>query len=227
LAADRAAVFIEMKLAIFDLDNTLLSGDSDYEWGEFLARKGIVDKETYSRTNAVHMADYRSGKLNINDFLAFQLEPLKDNPRYFMEEIRRHFCKDIIKPMISGNARALVRRHRERGHVLMIITATNRFITAPIAVEFGIEQLIATEVEEVDGEFTGRTFGTPSFGEGKIHRLHNWLAERNEKLSDSWFYSDSHNDLPLLQLVNHPVALNPDDILRKEAQLRKWKIIDW
>ena len=220
-------VSIDMNLAIFDLDNALLSGDSDHAWGEFLVEKGVVDKNFHSRTNAAHLADYNAGKLDIDKFLTFQLEPLKNNPRRILEEIRSHFLAVIIKPMISNEARTLVRKHREQGHTLMIITATNRFITAPIADEFGIDLLIATEVEEIDGQFTGRTFDTPSFGEGKVSRLNNWLVERNETLSSSWFYSDSHNDLPLLEVVDHPVALNPDDTLREEAQLRKWKIIDW
>jgi HAD superfamily hydrolase (TIGR01490 family) len=216
-----------MNLAIFDLDNTLLRGDSDYAWGEFLVEQGIVDKNYHSRTNAVHLADYNAGKLDIDKFLSFQLKPLKNNPRHILEEIRSRFLEVIIKPMISDKARALVRRHREQGHTLMIITSTNRFITAPIADEFGIKILIATEVEEINGQFTGRTFDTPSFGEGKVRRLNNWLVERSEFLSSSWFYSDSHNDLPLLKVVDHPVAVNPDDTLREEAQLRNWKIVDW
>jgi HAD superfamily hydrolase (TIGR01490 family) len=216
-----------MNLAIFDLDNTLLSGDSDYAWGEFLVEQGIVDKNYHSRTNAAHLADYNAGKLDIDKFLSFQLEPLKNNPRRILEEIRGQFLEVIIKPMINERARALVRRHREQGHTLMIITATNRFITAPIADEFGIGILIATEVEEIDGQFTGRTFDTPSFGEGKVRRLNKWLVERSVALTSSWFYSDSHNDLPLLEVVDHPVAINPDDALREEARLRKWKTVDW
>lgn len=216
-----------MNLAIFDLDNTLLSGDSDYAWGEFLVEQGIVDKNYHSRTNAMHLADYNAGKLDIDKFLSFQLEPLKNNPRRILEEIRGQFLEVIIKPMISNEARTLVRRHREQGHTLMIITSTNRFITAPIADEFGIGILIATEVEEIDGQFTGRTFDIPSFGEGKVRRLNNWLVERSVVLTSSWFYSDSHNDLPLLEVVDHPVAVNPDDTLREEARLRKWKTVDW
>jgi HAD superfamily hydrolase (TIGR01490 family) len=216
-----------MNLAIFDLDNTLLSGDSDYAWGEFLVEQGIVDKNFHSRTNAMHLADYNAGKLDIDKFLSFQLEPLKNNPRRILEEIRGQFLEVVIKPMINEQARTLVRRHREQGHTLMIITATNRFITAPIADEFGIGILIATEVEEIDGQFTGRTFDIPSFGEGKVRRLNNWLVERSVVLTSSWFYSDSHNDLPLLEVVDHPVAVNPDDTLREEARLRKWKTVDW
>lgn len=216
-----------MTLALFDLDHTLLSGDSDYAWGEFLVEKGIVDREYHSRTNAEHLADYEAGKLDIFAFIEFQLAPLKNNSRRLMEQIRGRFVREVIRPMITDNARDLVRKHREHGHTLMIITSTNRFITGPIATEFGIDLLIATEVEEVDGCFTGRTVGAPSFGEGKVQRLNDWLAGTSENLSGSWFYSDSHNDLPLLRLVEHPVALNPDPRLRQEAQRKHWRIIEW
>ena len=144
-----------------------------------------------------------------------------------MEQIREEFLDDIIEPMITKHASSLVRRHREQGHTLMIITATNRFITRPIADRFGIDLLIATEVEEIDGRFTGRTFGTPSFGEGKVHRLIEWLDNSTESLDNSWFYSDSHNDLPLMRLVDNPVALKPDEKLRQTAQLNQWKIMEW
>lgn len=216
-----------MTLAIFDLDNSLLSGDSDHSWGEFLVKKGIVDEEHHSRTNAAHFADYNAGNLNFEEFIAFQLASLKENPRDLMESIREEFLREIIQPMISDNARALVSQHQKRGHTLMIITATNRFITRPIADKFGIDLLIATDVEEIDGRFTGRTIGIPCFAEGKVHRLNDWLVGKTENLLDSWFYSDSHNDLPLLRLVDNPVALNPDDKLRQEAELKRWRIIDW
>jgi len=216
-----------MTLAIFDLDNSLLDGDSDHAWGEYLVTKRIVDQEYYSRTNARHFADYNAGKLDFDEFITFQLTPLKDNPRDVMEQIREEFLDDIIEPMITKHACSLVRRHREQGHTLMIITATNRFITRPIADRFGIDLLIATEVEEIDGRFTGRTFGTPSFGEGKVHRLIEWLDNSTESLDNSWFYSDSHNDLPLMRLVDNPVALKPDDKLRQAAQLNQWKIMEW
>ena len=216
-----------MTLAIFDLDHTLLSGDSDYAWGEFLVEQGIVDGDYHSRWNAKYLADYNAGKLDFNEFIAFQLEPLKKHPKHLMECMRAAFVNKIIRPMITDKARDLVDIHRKQGHTLMIITSTNRFITRPIADEFGIELLIATEVEEIDGCFTGRTFDTPSFGEGKVTRLRAWLHKENESLADSWFYSDSHNDLPLLRLVENPVALNPDPILKKEAQIQKWTIIEW
>ena len=216
-----------MTLAIFDLDNSLLNGDSDHSWGEYLVKKGVVDAAYHSRKNAEHFADYNAGRLDVAKFIAFQLTPLRENPRDVMESIRYDFVNEIIQPMICEEARTLVRQHRNLGHTLMIITATNRFITRPIADEFDIDLLIATEVEEVDGEFTGRTFGTPSFGEGKVHRLQEWLAGATESLRGSWFYSDSHNDLPLLRLVDNPVALKPDSILREEAISKCWKIIDW
>ena len=216
-----------MTLAIFDLDHTLLSGDSDYAWGEFLVEQGIVDRDYHSQWNAKYLADYKAGDLDFREFIAFQLEPLKNNPKHLMERIRSIFVRHVIHPMITDNARDLVNRHRKQGHILMIITSTNRFITRPIADEFGIELLIATEVEEINGRFTGRTFDTPSFGEGKVIRLKAWLDEENETLEASWFYSDSHNDLPLLRLVDNPVALNPDPILKKEAEIQKWTIIEW
>ena len=216
-----------MTLAIFDLDHTLLSGDSDYAWGEFLAEQGVVNRDYHSHRNAKYLADYNAGKLDFNEFIAFQLEPLKNKSTQAMEGIRTTFVKEIILPMITDKARDLVDRHRRQGHILMIITSTNRFITRPIADEFGIELLIATEVEEVDGCFTGRTFDTPSFGEGKVSRLKAWLREENESLAGSWFYSDSHNDLPLLRLVENPVAVNPDPILKKEARLQNWTILEW
>lgn len=216
-----------MTLAIFDLDNTLLSGDSDYAWGEFLVTKNVVDAEYHMRTNAKHLADYRAGKLDVQSFIEFQLEPLRINPRRLMEEIRSEFLTEIIIPMITDNARQLVAEHRSHGHTLMIITATNSFITGPIAETLGIDTLIATEVEEINGNFTGRSVGTPSFGPGKVTRLNSWLERGNESLHGSWFYSDSHNDLPLLRIVDNPVALNPDSILRREAVRSNWRIIEW
>lgn len=216
-----------MTLAIFDLDNTLLRGDSDYAWGEFLIKEGLVDRQYHAQENAKHFKDYKAGKLNIDDFIAFQLEPLKNNPRELLEATRALFMQEVIYPMITDRARSLIQIHRQQGHTLMIITATNRFITQPIAEEFGIELLIATEVEEINGRFTGKTFDIPSFREGKVSRLNDWLSKSKESLENSWFYSDSHNDLPLLNLVDNPVALNPDPVLKKEAERRQWQIIEW
>lgn len=216
-----------MTLAIFDLDNSLLNGDSDYAWGEFLVEQGLVDRDYHSQMNAKHLADYNAGQLDFRAFIEFQLQPLSIHSREVMERARSRFMNDVIKPMICDDAVDLVRKHRKQGHTLMIITATNRFITAPIAAEFGIELLIATEVEETDGRFSGRFVGVPSYAEGKVSRLKSWLKTSNESLSGSWFYSDSHNDLPLLRLVDNPVALKPDPILRSEAQRLGWRIIDW
>lgn len=216
-----------MTLAIFDLDNTLLSGDSDHAWGEFLIEQGLVDAHYHAQKNTEHYEDYKAGKLDIHEFIAFQLEPLKNNPREILEHTRAKFLQKVIQPMITDKALKLVQSHRQQGHTLMIITATNRFITQPIAEEFGIELLIATEVEEIAGRFTGRTFDVPSFSEGKVTRLKDWLGGSQESLRNSWFYSDSHNDLPLLYLVDNPVALNPDPVLREEARRRQWKIIEW
>lgn len=216
-----------MTLAIFDLDNTLLLGDSDYAWGQYLVSRGIVDAEHHSRTNAKHLADYNAGLLNVDDFLQFQLEPLKKNPRPLLETIRAEFLQDVISPMITDNAIDLVKSHRAMGHTVMIITATNRFITEPIAKEFEVDILIATEVEEIDGRFTGRSFDVPSFAEGKVTRLRNWMIGTSETLNGSWFYSDSHNDLPLLRLVDNPVALNPDSVLKEYAIDNRWPIIEW
>lgn len=214
-----------MTLAIFDLDNTLLRGDSDHAWGEFLVSKDVVDGETYRIANDRYYAQYVAGTLDIYEFLAFSLQPLARHDRATLDAWHREFMETRIRPMIAPAARALVEDHRARGHTLVIITATNRFVTAPIAAEFGIAHLIATEPEEHDGRFTGHVAGVPSYRDGKVKRLKTWMAANGETLADSWFYSDSHNDLPLLGLVDHPVAVNPDAQLRTEAQARGWRIL--
>ncbi len=216
-----------LSLAIFDLDNTLLRGDSDYEWGEFLIAQGAVDREYHGRRNAHYYEQYKAGTLDIYEFLAFQLRPLSLFPRRTLEDWRAQFLATKVLPqMITPAARALVERHRAAGDTLLIITATNSFITRPIAAEFGIAHLIATEPEEVDGRFTGRVAGVPSYREGKVTRLHAWLAEHRASMAGSWFYSDSHNDLPLLGEVDHPVAANPDDILAAHARAHGWAIVE-
>jgi HAD superfamily hydrolase (TIGR01490 family) len=216
-----------VSLAIFDLDNTLLRGDSDHAWGEFLVEQGAVDAERFATENNRYYAAYLAGTLDIYEFLEkHQLRPLAENSRATLDRWRDEFMRTRIAPLITPAARALVDSHRRRGDTLLIITATNRFITAPIAEEFGIPHLIATEPEEVNGEFTGRVAGVPSYREGKVTRLTDWIHDRTEKLDDSWFYSDSHNDLPLLNLVTHPVAVNPDPTLAEYANTRGWKCIE-
>ncbi len=214
-----------MTLAIFDLDNTLLRGDSDHAWGEFLVSKDVVDGETYRTANDRYYAQYVAGTLDIHEFLAFSLQPLARHDRATLDTWHREFMEARVRPMITPAAHALVEDHRARGHTLVIITATNRFVTAPIATEFGIPHLIATEPEERDGRYTGRVAGIPSYRDGKVTRLQTWLAANGETLAGSWFYSDSHNDLPLLNLVDHPVAVNPDAQLRAEAQRRGWRVL--
>lgn len=214
-----------MTLAIFDLDHTLLAGDSDHAWGQFLIDKEVVDAVSYREANERFYAQYRAGTLDIFRFLEFALKPLTRHDRAQLDAWHREFLSTRIQPMITPAARALVEQHRRQGHTLMIITATNRFVTGPIAREFGIEHLLATDPEETDGRFTGRVAGIPCYREGKVARLRAWLEQRHESLTGSWFYSDSHNDLPLLELVDHPVAVNPDDVLRREAGVRHWPVM--
>lgn len=217
-----------MKLALFDLDNTLLAGDSDFEWAQFLIAKGVLDREVHEAKNREFYEHYKAGTLDIHAFLDFQLKPLARHSRAELEAWHREYLATRILPMITGKARALVRQHQQTADKLAIITATNRFVTGPIAREFGVEHLIATEVEEIDGQYTGRGAGIPCFKEHKITRLEMWLAELGllwEDVTESWFYSDSLNDLPLLCKVTHPVAVDPDDTLEAHAKLNGWPII--
>jgi len=214
------------RLVLFDLDNTLLAGDSDFEWAQFLIEQGVVDREVYEAHNLNFLREYQAGTLDIHSFLDFQLKPLSRHPRTQLADWHREFMKQKIRPLIRSTARALVERHR--GDLRVVITATNSFVTEPIAREFGIAELIATDPEEQDGEFTGKVRGTPCFREGKVTRLEAWLAQRGGALADyseSWFYSDSHNDLPLLERVSHPVAVDPDAALRARAERGGWPII--
>ena len=216
-----------MSLAIFDLDNTLLRGDSDHAWGEFLVEQGVVDRERFTSENNRYYAAYLAGTLDIYEFLEqHQLRPLAEHDRTTLERWRTEFLRTKITPLISPAARALVEQHRARGDTLLIITATNSFITTPIAAAFGISHLIATEPEELNGQFTGKVAGVPSYREGKVERLSEWLLDRRESLDGSWFYSDSHNDLPLLNLVEHPVAVNADETLADYARTRGWTMIE-
>lgn len=217
-----------MKLCLFDLDNTLLTGDSDYAWAQFLIEQGVLDGAVYEEANDAFYAAYKAGTLNIHEFLAFQLRPLSQYPRTQLDAWHAQFMETKIRPMMSDAARKLVEDHRNGGHLCAIITATNSFVTTPIARELNIPHLIATEPEIVGGAFTGRTQGIPSFREGKITRLDAWLKDYGTPLSafeKSWFYSDSLNDLPLLERVTDPVAVDPDDTLRRIAGERGWPII--
>jgi len=211
-----------VSLAIFDLDNTLLAGDSDYLWGQFLCERGIVDAQVYEGENERFYKEYLSGSLDIYAFLAFQLRPLAQYDMATLHDWHAQFMAEKIRPIILPQARALLQKHRAQGDTLLIITATNRFITAPIAAEFGVEQLLATDLELCDGRYTGRVSGTPCFREGKVVRLREWLEQQAISLKGSWFYSDSHNDLPLLQLIDHPVAVDADAILAAHAERHGW-----
>ena len=215
-----------MELAIFDLDNTLIAGDSDYLWGRFLAREGVVDPDRYERENQRFYDQYRAGTLDIFEFLRFSLEPLARLPRATLEALRERFLREAIEPILLPRAQALVESHRAAGRLPVVITATNRFVTEPIVRRYGIDVLLATEpaVDEA-GRFTGEVAGTPCFQEGKVARLEAWLAEKGLDLAGSWFYSDSHNDLPLLERVENPVAVDPDTRLRALAEDRGWPVI--
>lgn len=214
-----------MTLAIFDLDNTLLGGDSDYLWGEYLIEQGIVDKTSYRRENDRFYEEYKAGTLDIFEFLEFSLAPLARYDMDTLNRLRQEYMTEKIHTILLPAAEALLERHRQLHHTLLIITATNRFVTEPIAERLGVEHLLATEPEITNHRFTGRVAGTPCFREGKVTRLRLWLSQQGENLQDSWFYSDSHNDLPLLELVSHPVAVDPDDTLTWHAQQRNWPII--
>ena len=221
------------QLALFDLDHTLLPCDSDYEWGQFLARIGVVDREHYETQNERFYQDYKDGKLNIHEFLRFALKPLSEHSREQLKEWHDAFMKEVINGQLRQQAIDLVKRHQDAGDLCCVITATNSFVTRPIVESFGIEHLIATEPATTANHplagFTGEVQGIPNFREGKITNLYDWLAGRKlalDTLPRSYFYSDSMNDLPLLEKVTHPIATNPDDRLRKEAQKRNWPILE-
>lgn len=215
-----------MNLALFDLDNTLLAGDSDFEWAQFLIEQGVLDREVYEAQNQVFFDQYKAGTLDIHEFLDFQLKPLSRHSRVVLDQWHAQYMIKKIYPMLRASARALVKKHMWDTRV--VVTATNSFVTAPIARLFEIEHLIATEPEQRDGQFTGGVAGIPCFKDGKPQRLEAWLAARGETLASydkSYFYSDSHNDLPLLKRVTNPVAVDPDDTLRAHAEAQGWPVI--
>ncbi len=214
-----------MALAIFDLDNTLLAGDSDYLWGEFLIEQGRVDGEEYRMRNEAFYQDYREGRLDIMAFLAFALKPLAENSMANLLVWRDRFMQEKIEPIMLPKAFDLIEQHRAQGDILMVITATNRFVTEPIVSAYGIEHLLATEAELQNDRFTGRVQGIPCFQHGKVQRLNAWLVEQQETLEGSWFYSDSANDIPLLSEVSHPVAVDPDANLKRHAVNADWPLL--
>lgn len=214
-----------MRLAIFDLDNTLLAGDSDHLWGEYLCQRGILDSTSYQARNDAFYDDYLAGQLDIIAYQNFSQEILGRTNMAQLDQWHAEFMRDCIEPIILKKGEALLDKHRNDGDTLMIITATNRFITAPIAKRLGVDHLIATECGMKDGSYTGQVSGQPSYQEGKVRRLHSWLTANNQSLVGSYFYSDSHNDLPLLEQVSYPVAVDPDDTLRAIAQDRGWTVL--
>ena len=214
-----------MRLALFDLDNTLLGGDSDHAWGDWLCERGILDGATYKARNDAFYQDYLAGRLNITDYLNFTLDIFGRTEMAQLDAWHREFMAECIEPIILPKGLALLDRHRAAGDKLVIITATNRFVTAPIAARLGVDTLLATECEMVDGRYTGRTTDVPCFKEGKVTRLNRWMQENGFTLERSTFYSDSMNDLPLLEQVSYPVAVDPDPKLMAEAEDRNWPIM--
>lgn len=214
-----------MALALFDLDNTLIGGDSDHGWGEFLVNHQIVDSAYYRRMNDEFYRDYLNGALDMNRYLAFALQPLAKLSPVELTRLHAQFMEEVIAPMWLPKAELLLQKHREHGDLVMVITSTNRFVVEPICRKLGVTELIATELEQRNGYFTGRVSGVPSYKEGKVVRLKAWLTETGNNLTGSCFYSDSINDLPLLQIVDRPVAVDPCDALRRIAEERGWEII--
>ena len=214
-----------MTLAIFDLDNTLLGGDSDYLWGRFLVEKGIVDGRWYDRENLRFYNEYKAGTLDIHEFLRFSLRPLSEHDMATLSEWHRQFMKEKIEPIMLPKAAALLEKHRAQGDYLLIITATNRFVTEPIAQALGVDELIATDPEIIGGRYSGGVNGVPCFQQGKVTRLEQWLKRSGHHLAGSYFYSDSRNDIPLLEMVENPVAVDPDETLEDHARLKGWPVI--
>jgi HAD superfamily hydrolase (TIGR01490 family) len=217
-----------LDLVLFDLDNTLLDGDSDFAWAQFLISRGVLDREVQEARNVAFYEQYKAGTLDIFEFLNFQLAPLARHPRAQLDAWHREFMATAIAPMITPKARALANEHRERGALVAVVTATNSFVTGPIVREFGIEHLVATIPAQENGAFTGKPRGMPAFKAGKIERVESWLESLGlypGSFSRTWFYSDSHNDLPLMSRVSDPVAVDPDETLRSHALARGWPVI--
>lgn len=216
------------QLALFDLDHTLLPIDSDYEWSRFLIRTGVLDGESYEAENDRFMRAYEAGTLDIQEFLRFALAPLAAHPRTLLDDWHARFMREVILPQVTDQARSLVEQHLREGALVALVTATNEFVTAPIARTFGIPHLVATRLETVAGRYTGRPEGTPSFREGKLIRTREWLHSLGHQFADferSFYYGDSRNDLPIMEEVTDPVATNPDALLESTAQARNWPVV--
>ena len=216
-----------MSLAIFDLDNTLIGGDSDFLWGEFIGEEGIVDANAYRKKNEYFYQQYDLGTLDIYAWLEFCLEPLTRYSMTELQELHHRFMIQKIEPILLDKAQNCINRHKERGDTVLVITASTSFVTAPIVKKYGINHLLATEPEIKAGRYTGGVSGIPCFQAGKIDKLMPWLQKNEETLTGSTFYSDSHNDLPLLELVDNPVAVNADKILTQIAEKKGWKVLNW
>lgn len=214
-----------MTLAIFDLDETLIAEDSDHAWGEYVAENGLVNAAEHKRNNDKFYAQYKAGELDIDEYLRFACSVLAQHSLKDLYAHRARFITTCIEPLILNAARDLVEAHRTRGHNLMVITSTIEFVTRPIVDLFDISTLIAPMPELIDDRYTGAIVGVPSFGAGKVTRLMDWLGESDDTLEGAYFYSDSHNDLPLLRLVDNPVAVDPDPTLRQEAEEKAWSVI--
>ena len=216
-----------MSLAIFDLDNTLIGGDSDFLWGEFLGEEGVVDANAYRKKNEYFYQQYDLGTLDIYAWLEFCLEPLTRYSMTELQELHHRFMIQKIEPILLDKAQNCINRHKERGDTVLVITASTSFVTAPIVKKYGINHLLATEPEIKAGRYTGGVSGMPCFQSGKIDKLMPWLQKNEETLTGSTFYSDSHNDLPLLELVDNPVAVNADKILTQIAEKKGWEVLNW
>lgn len=214
-----------MNLAIFDLDNTLLNGDSDHAWGEFLVIKGLMDGDEFRQTNDHYYDLYLQGQLDIMAYLEFALKPLTQFSMSELAQLHDEFMDTMIKPMVTEQSRQLLEKHRSNDDYLLIITATNDFVTQPIADFLGVHDLIATQAEKNDQGYTGKVSGTPSFQAGKITRLNDWLNAREDSFTNTYFYSDSANDIPLLEFVDYPFAVDPDDRLKQHANDKGWPVI--
>jgi len=214
-------------IALFDLDDTLLDGDSNHLWGRFLVERGVLEAAPFERLQARYDAEYRAGKIAFEEYLSFTAGPLRQRSSEELSAWQRQFATQHAESALFPQAVALVDSHRRRGHALVLITATNRFFVEPFARVLGVHALLASELEQVDGCYTGRPLGEPCYREGKLRRFRAWLDAEGQARGETWFYSDSHNDIPLLEHVDNPVAVNPDAALRSLAEARRWPILQF